>query len=136
MTLPILELNDTGMLHCPAPNFRVPLYLRCSQSFITKRDVEIVRRSTKGLGTNEARLIGTLCNRTKKQLDAVDALYHKTVGRRRIGCCEMDSPGVHHHVFRGFLIRLARRRLLQFLDCRVCVQHNMTLHRIISHFYA
>lgn len=64
-------------------------HLRCLQGFITKRDVELVRRSTKGLGTNEARLIGTLCNRTKKQLDAVDALYHKTVGRRQIGCCEV-----------------------------------------------
>ena len=54
---------------------------QCSQAFIAKSDVEVVRRSTKGLGTDEAHLINTLCNRTKKQLDAVDLLYHKTVGR-------------------------------------------------------
>lgn len=49
------------------------------QGFIADRDVEVVRRSTKGIGTNEANLVNTLCNRTKKQLDAVDLRYHKKV---------------------------------------------------------
>lgn len=53
-----------------------------SQGFIAERDVDIVRRSTKGLGTNEANLVNTLCSRTKKQLDAVDLLYHNKVGSR------------------------------------------------------
>ena len=38
-----------------------------------------MRRSTKGMGTNEGNLVNTLCNRTKKQIDAADLLYHKTV---------------------------------------------------------
>lgn len=49
------------------------------QHFIAGRDVDIVRRSTKGIGTNEINLVNTLCNRTKKQLDAADLLYHKKV---------------------------------------------------------
>lgn len=50
-----------------------------SQDFVAKRDVDIVRRATKGIGTNESSLVYTLCNRTKKQLDAVDLIYHKQV---------------------------------------------------------
>ena len=49
------------------------------QTFIAKRDVEIVRRATKGIGTDEASLVNSLCNRTKKQLEAVDTLYHEKV---------------------------------------------------------
>lgn len=49
------------------------------QGFVAQRDVDIVRRSTKGIGTNEGNLVNTLCNRTKKQIDAVDLLYHDTV---------------------------------------------------------
>ncbi len=66
--------------------FRHPTPAHCHacfyQGFIADRDVEIVRRSTKGLGTNEANLINTLCNRTKKQLDAVDLRYHKEASGR------------------------------------------------------
>lgn len=51
---------------------------RC-QGFLADRDVDIVRRSTKGMGTNEGNLVNTLCNRTKKQIDAADLLYHKKV---------------------------------------------------------
>lgn len=48
------------------------------QGFVAQRDVDVVRRSTKGIGTNEGNLVNTLCNRTKKQIDAVDLLYHET----------------------------------------------------------
>lgn len=132
------KVNDIGMLQCYIVPPHLRSHLRCSQGFITKRDVEIVRRSTKGLGTNEARLMDTLCNRTKKQLDSVDALYHKTVGRRRIGWCERNSPGVHNHVllvgfsFGGFQIILARAAVSRL----PCAQHNLTLLHIVSRFYA
>eukprot|EP00904_Undaria_pinnatifida_P009673 jgi/Undpi1/5836/HiC_scaffold_2.g01110.m1 len=46
------------------------------KDFVATRDVDIVRQSTKGIGTNEGNLINTLCNRTKSQLDAVDLKYH------------------------------------------------------------
>ena len=41
--------------------------------------MDIVRQATKGIGTKEDMLINTLCNRTKKQLDAIDLRYHKKV---------------------------------------------------------
>lgn len=48
------------------------------QGFVAERDVDVVHRSIKGIGTNEGNLVNTLCNRTKKQIDAVDLLYHET----------------------------------------------------------
>lgn len=47
------------------------------KGFIATRDVDVVRQCTKGIGTKEDMLIDTLCNRTKKQLDAIDLRYHK-----------------------------------------------------------
>ena len=38
-----------------------------------------MREATKGMGTDEASLVNTLCNRTKKQIHAIDALYHEKV---------------------------------------------------------
>lgn len=64
-----------------------------TQDFIAKRDVEIVRRSTKGLGTNEGDLINSLCNRTKKQLDAVDLLYHSTYESSLLKVVKEDVGG-------------------------------------------
>lgn len=50
-----------------------------AQNFVANRDVDVVRRATKGFGTDEASLINTLCNRTEKQLEAIDLLYHSRV---------------------------------------------------------
>ncbi|CAN0373059.1 unnamed protein product [Ascophyllum nodosum] len=47
------------------------------KDFIANRDMEVVREATKGMGTDEASLVNTLCNRTKKQIHAIDALYHE-----------------------------------------------------------
>ncbi|CAM9845530.1 unnamed protein product [Ascophyllum nodosum] len=47
------------------------------KGFIAKRDMEVVREATKGLGTDEASLVNTLCNRTKRQIHAIDALYNE-----------------------------------------------------------
>ena len=38
-----------------------------------------MREATKGLGTDEASLVNTLCNRTKRQIHAIDALYNEKV---------------------------------------------------------
>lgn len=65
----------------------------CVQDFIASRDADIVRRSTKGLGTNEGDLINTLCNRTKKQLDAVDLLYHKKYESSLLKVVKSDVGG-------------------------------------------
>ncbi|CAM9371518.1 unnamed protein product [Ascophyllum nodosum] len=67
--------------------------IQALKGFIAKRDVEVVRRSTKGLGTDEAHLINTLCNRTKKQLDAVDLLYHKTYESSLLKVVSNDLSG-------------------------------------------
>ncbi|CAM9646341.1 unnamed protein product, partial [Ectocarpus sp. 4 AP-2014] len=52
--------------------------ISCLKGFVAERDVDVVHRSIKGIGTNEGNLVNTLCNRTKKQIDAVDLLYHET----------------------------------------------------------
>eukprot|EP00752_Nemacystus_decipiens_P001889 g1819.t1 len=65
----------------------------CLKGFLADRDVEIVRRSTKGIGTNEGNLVNTLCNRTKKQIDAVDLLYHKKYESSLLKVVKSDVSG-------------------------------------------
>ncbi|CAM9405997.1 unnamed protein product, partial [Laminaria digitata] len=52
----------------------------CSQDVITERDVNIVQLGVKHPRINGGRLIDMLCNRTKKQLTAIDELHREKEG--------------------------------------------------------
>ncbi|CAM9228095.1 unnamed protein product, partial [Phaeothamnion confervicola] len=60
---------------------------------IADLDASNVHAATKGVGTNEAALIGILCNRTKSQLDRLDLVVHKKFERSLLDIVRKDVSG-------------------------------------------
>lgn len=56
-------------------------------------DADLLKKATKGLGTNERMVISIMCTRTKAQLDAVDMIYRKRYGRTLREYCERELGG-------------------------------------------
>ncbi|CAM9383090.1 unnamed protein product [Chrysoparadoxa australica] len=60
---------------------------------IASTDADQVTKATKGMGTDEARLIGVLCSRTKAQMTRIDLIYHKRYGRSLLDVVSKDVKG-------------------------------------------
>lgn len=61
--------------------------------FIASRDVEAIVKSTSGFGTDEKKLIEVLCNRTKSQMQRIDAIMHEKHHKSLLECVKSDIGG-------------------------------------------
>jgi len=67
-----------------AQEFRIELLteaLHNAKEYIAWLDVDLLKKATKGLGTDERLVVETLCPRTKGQLKRIDAMYRERYGK-------------------------------------------------------
>ncbi len=56
-------------------------------------DADLLKRATKGFGTDERMVVEIMCTRTKAQLDSIDMIYRKKYGRTLREYCERELGG-------------------------------------------
>ncbi|CBN78900.1 conserved unknown protein [Ectocarpus siliculosus] len=63
------------------------------KTYIAKVDAEQIWRACKGMGTNEGRVIGIICTRTKSQVERIDEMYRTMYGMTLREQLEKDLSG-------------------------------------------